>query len=313
MMNKIDLSRIDLNLLVLFETVMQEGHVGRSAERLNLTASAVSHGLKRLRTLLNDPLFLKTPRGVTPTERASAMAPVVTEVLAQIRNIIGTAEPFDPARSARRFAIAAPDGVSSVFLPALIQQVGNSAPGVSISIKQLLPHAEEVRPELAWRDVFAALDSREMDLAIIPIDAIPPRFSARLLFQERFVVAMRRGHPLEGRLDLEAYCAAAHLVVSATGDPYGFVDTALAGHGLARRVALTVPNFAFALAAVADSDLIVALPARFVAMQAPRYDLVTVAPPIALPSYGMNLVASHAALMDDGVAWMAELLVASAS
>lgn len=313
MLNQIDLSRTDLNLLVLFETVMREGHVGRAAERLNLTASAVSHGLKRLRALLNDPLFLKTPRGVVPTDRAIAIAPLVTEVLAQVRAIVGTAEPFDPARTHRRFAIAAPDGVSSVFLPALISRLATEAPGASISLRQLLPHPDEPRPEIAWRDVFAALDAREMDLAVVPIDAIPARFSARMLFKEQFVIAMRRGHPLEGRLDLAAYCSAAHLVVSASGDPYGFVDTALAERGLSRRVALTVPNFAFALSVVAGSDLIAALPAGHVAMHAERYGLITAPSPITLPSYNLNLVASRAALMDEGLAWMAAQLAEAAS
>ncbi len=308
MLNQIDLSRTDLNLLVLFETVMEERHVGRSAERLNLTASAVSHGLKRLRALLNDPLFLKSPRGVVPTERAITIAPLVAEVLAQVRSIVRTAEPFDPARTTRRFTIAAPDGVSSVFLPGLIDGLTTSGPGITISLRQLLPHADEPRPEIAWRDVFAGLDAREMDLAVIPIDAIPARFSSRQLFQERFVIAMRRGHALEGRLDLDAYCAAAHLVVSAGGDPYGFVDTALAEHGRTRRVALTVPNFAFALSVIADSDLIAALPARFVAMQAERHGIVSAPAPIPLPTYRLNLVASHAALMDEGVAWMAAQL-----
>src|SRR5689334_15346255 len=112
MLNQIDLSRTDLNLLVLFETVLDEGHVGRAAARLNLTPSAVSHGLGRLRQLLNDPLFLRTPKGVVPTARASEVAPAIAEMLAQARSILATAAPFDPARSTRRFTIGAPDGVS---------------------------------------------------------------------------------------------------------------------------------------------------------------------------------------------------------
>jgi DNA-binding transcriptional LysR family regulator len=130
MLNEIDLSRADLNLLVLFETVMEERHVGRSAERLNLSASAVSHGLGRLRALLGDPLFLKTPRGVVPT------APLIAEILARVRSVVASAEPFDPARSTRRFRIGAPDGVSSVFLPPLLAILAETAPGIDISLRQ---------------------------------------------------------------------------------------------------------------------------------------------------------------------------------
>src|SRR3954452_19435603 len=79
-----DLSRTDLNLLVLFEVVLQERHVGRAAERLSLSPSAVSHGLGRLRRLLNDPVFLRTPKGVTPSERALRLAELVDDILARV-------------------------------------------------------------------------------------------------------------------------------------------------------------------------------------------------------------------------------------
>src|SRR5262245_49970371 len=119
MLNAIDLSRTDLNLLVLYETVMQERHVGRAARRMSLSPSAVSHGLARLRALLNDPLFIKTPRGVTPTERALALEAPVAEILARVRGVVETSAPFDPGSSNRAFTIGAPDGTAAVFLPPL--------------------------------------------------------------------------------------------------------------------------------------------------------------------------------------------------
>src|SRR6188474_3982581 len=97
MLNKIDLSRADLNLLALFEVVLEERHVGRAAERLRLTPSAVSHGLGRLRRMLNDPLFLRTPKGVVPTARATELAAPVADILARVRAVVSFAEPFDPA------------------------------------------------------------------------------------------------------------------------------------------------------------------------------------------------------------------------
>src|SRR4029453_4342885 len=119
MLNEIDLSRIDLNLLVLFEIVFQERHVGRSAGRLHLSPSALRHCLARLRALLGDPLFLKTPKGVVPTERALQLATPVGEILARIRGVVSTAAPFDPKHSTRRFVIGAPDAVSSLLPPGL--------------------------------------------------------------------------------------------------------------------------------------------------------------------------------------------------
>src|SRR5919112_680902 len=105
MMQRVDLSRVDLNLLVLFEAVMEARHVGRAAERLHLSSPAVSHGLGRLRRLLNDPLFVRTPKGVVPTDRALALADPVADLLARARSVVGMAEPFDPATSTRRFTI----------------------------------------------------------------------------------------------------------------------------------------------------------------------------------------------------------------
>src|SRR6476660_2252214 len=112
MLNAAQLSRIDLNLLVLFSVVLEEGHVARAAGKLNLTPSAVSHGLGRLRRLLNDPLFLRTPKGVVPTARATELAEPVADILARVRRIVSTAEPFDPAKSTRRFILGAPDAIS---------------------------------------------------------------------------------------------------------------------------------------------------------------------------------------------------------
>jgi DNA-binding transcriptional LysR family regulator len=99
-----------------------------------------------------------------------------------------------------------------------------------------------------------------------------------------------------------------HLVVSHTGDAYGFVDTELARHGLSRRVALTVPNFAFAFGVLAETDLVSALPRRFVEMHGPRFGIMAIKAPIALPPFAINLVLPKVALMDAGLAWLVGVL-----
>ena len=116
-MNTVQLSRIDLNLLVLLDVVAAERHVGRAAKRLGLTPSAVSHGLRRLRELFDDPLFLRTPKGVVPTARTLELAAPISDVLARVSNLVGSVERFDPATSARRFSIGAADATSAVLLP----------------------------------------------------------------------------------------------------------------------------------------------------------------------------------------------------
>lgn len=304
MLNQIDLSRIDLNLLVLFEVVLEERHVGRAADRLSLSPSAVSHGLGRLRRLLNDPLFIRTPKGVVPTDRAMDLAAPVAEILARVRSVIATAGPFDPATSARRFTIGAPDGVSAVFLPPLLAELGRTAAGIDISLCQLLPVRGETSPDRVWRSAFADLEARTMDIAVIPSDDIPARFHHATLYEEDFVLAVRAGHPFAESPGPDEYCQARHLVVSLTGDTTGFVDEVLAKQGRSRRVALTVPNFMQALAVVGGSDLIAALPRRFAALHAPAFGIVCVEPPLPLGSFRLNAVAPKAALLDMGLAWL---------
>ena len=304
MLSQIDLSRTDLNLLVLFEVVLEERHVGRAADRLNLSPSAISHRLGRLRRLLNDPLFVRTPKGVVPTDRANELAAPIVNVLAQVRSVISTSEPFDPATSTRRFTIGAPDGVSTVFLPSLLAELRQAAPSINISLRQLLPTQGETSPERAWRAAFADLETRAMDVAIIPSDHIPARFHHRTLYEEDFVAAMRAGHPFSAAPTLERYCEMQHLVVSLTGDPYGFIDEILAKEGQSRRIALTVPNFMFALAVIAKTDLISALPRRFAAMYAARFGVVGLDGPLPLGSFRLNAVAPSAAMMDTGLAWL---------
>lgn len=308
MLNDIDLSRADLNLLVLFETVLRERHVGRAAERMSLSPSAVSHGLSRLRAMLNDPLFIKTPRGVTPTDRALALEAPVAEILARVRGVMAVSAPFDAAKSQRSFTIGAPDGVSAVFLPALMARLERAAPGVDIRIRQTLPRQGETAPEAAWRDAFTELDARTIDLAVLPAGAAPARFATRKLFDEDFVIAAHAKHAWLKKPTLSTFCAARHLVVSATGDVHGFVDTALAERGLSRRVTLTAPNFMLALAMLAETDLIAALPRRFFDLHGARFKLACAKPPLALPKFTLSMIAPKPALQDAGLSWLVETL-----
>jgi len=312
MLNEIDLARTDLNLLVVFECVMRERHVGRAAERLHVGASAVSHSLARLRRLLHDPLFLRTPKGVVPTARALALAAPVADVLARVRSVVAGSGPFDPATVSRRFAVGAPDGVSAVFLPPLLRHIERAAPQVDIAVRQLLPAAGATSAERAWRTAFSDLEAGAIDVAVVPPDEIPPRFARHLLYEERFVLAMRVGHAFRRRPTLDAYCAARHLVVSLGGDPHGFVDDLLARSGRSRRVASTVPGFMLALAVVAETDLICAVPARLAAAHAKRFAIAVAEPPLPLGRFRLNVVTPENALLDAGISWLVGCMRATA-
>ena len=309
MLNASHLARVDLNLLVLFQVVLEEGNVGRAAERLRLTSSAVSHGLARLRRLLDDPLFLRTPKGIVPTARALALREPVGEILSLVQGVLHTAVPFDPATSSRRFVIGAPDAVLASTATALLERVSAAAPQIDLGLVHLMPQPRDRLTDNPWDLCLNQIEQREVDIALLPVRELPPRFDARWLYDEDFVVAMRKGHPFARDPTEANFCAANHLLVSSSADPRGFVDEALRKRGRKRRVALTVPSFMVALEHVAHSDLLVALPRQLVRRHAARFGLVAVELPLKRKPDPIQAVTTKAALLDVGVTWLMETLI----
>lgn len=253
---------------------------------------------------MHDPLFLRQPKGVVPTERAKQLAMPVADILERTRQVVAKAEAFDPGKSLRRFVIGAPDAVSAVILPALLAELRRDAPGIDIGVRNLVGQFESALGEL---------DERTLDVALLPLVEVPARFVTRTLFEEEdFVIVRRAGHPIGRRLTLARYCAAPHLVVSVSGDPHGMVDQHLAKRGLSRRVVLTVSNFLQALAMVAESDLLAAMPRLFVTRYAARYRVVVAEPPIPLTSTPIRAIAPQVATLDGGLSWLLGLLERSA-
>jgi DNA-binding transcriptional LysR family regulator len=311
MLNQIDLSRTDLNLLVLFETVLREGNVGRAASALNLSPSAVSHGLGRLRRLLNDPLFLRTPRGVIPTDRALDLAPRIAEVLQGVRAVLHEAEPFASATSTRRFRLGVGDAFLCTAGPALAACLAAEAPQVTVAVLHILPSFRQSLNEGPWDHVLAMLESRELDAAILPWITNPARFATRPFphREDRLVAATRADHPYARAPSLDTYCAARHLVVSVRGDPLVATDAILAELGRTRSVVMTAPNFTSAMFLVAESDLVVSLPQSLVTTHGARFGLVATPLPFDVAASNIVAVTTQAALQDMGVAWLVDLLV----
>jgi DNA-binding transcriptional LysR family regulator len=305
MMNTVQLARTDINLLVLFDVVFRERHLGRAARTLGLTASAISHGLNRLRRLMNDPLFLRTPRGVTPTQRATDLADAVADILARVGSVLGSARPFDPATSRRKFVIGAPDALSAIFLPSLLQRVRAAAPRVDLSIKEALPTATAYTVEAAWEAVRTQLESRALDMAVIPGARATARFARKRLYGTRFCIAARRGHPFLRKPTLDKFCACEHVVVSQVGDSHGFIDTLLQKQQRSRRVSLTVPTFLLALSLVAGTDLLAAVPRNLFEVHGARLGLACTDLPLPAASFDpVYVVASQGALLDEGIHWL---------
>ena len=304
MVNYAQLNRVDINLLVLFDLLFTQRHSGRAAAALNLSPSAISHALRRLRTYLGDPLFLPTARGMVPTARAEMLAPAIRDIVERVGAVLVKAERFDPAKSRRRFRIGAPDGSAAILVPSLLRAVEAQAPGIDLAILQLLPAPNASDPNEAWREALSDVANVRTDMAILPHDPRTSRFHSLRLYSEDFVFVARRGNCLIDKPTLGAIAAARHVLVSATGDTSGAVDLLLAEHGQERRIALTVPSFLAAATAIAASDLIGALPRRFVTEACRSFDLQVIEPPFAMMSSDLFAIVPRATLLDPAIEWL---------
>jgi DNA-binding transcriptional LysR family regulator len=253
-MHQIDLARADLNLLVVFEALFADRHVGRAAKRLCLSQSATSHALGRLRELFNDPLFVRNPRGIEPTPRGRELAQPIAEALAQIRGFLSPVAAFDPATLQRIFKIAAHDYAMTVLVAPLIAILRAEAPGVDLRCVSMPP-----------ADVIEALDRGTLDCALGGFHGIAAeRVTRTLLFSDRFVGVARRDHPglRRGRMTLKDFVATPQVLVSADGEVRGGIDEALASAGHQRRVVLSTPSFLALPWIVETTDLVGVLPER---------------------------------------------------
>lgn len=218
------IGRIDLNLLKVFDAVLEDGNLLRAGRRLNLSQSAVSHALTRLREVIGDELFVRTAKGMVPTARASAMAGPLRDALRRIEATLGV-EPFVPQQSRRRFVIAANDHVTAVVVTEVSRRLQAAAPGIDLVIRP------STRLDLAEQ-----IDVGRIDLAIGIFAQVPPRLNARTLLTQGEVIVMRKGHPAAKRkltlADLGRYPL---VTVSVGGQEEGAVGGFILERGLARQ------------------------------------------------------------------------------
>lgn len=271
-----DLHGIDLNLLVAFDALMAERNVTRAGARIYRSQPAMSAALSRLRILLKDELFVRSPNGLQPTPRALDLAEPISHALAEIQRTLDFTQGFDPQSSTSIFTVGLSDHPTFVLLPRLIEVLQDVAPMVAL----------HVRSFTARDDAIAMLDAGEVDLAIgVPPTTSTGRILTRPLFEERFVCIVRKDHPVaQVPLNLETFLSLSHLLVSPENDHFGHVDAALARQGLKRRLALTLPQMYAAPLVVARSDMIATLMGGVVNLSGYADELCVLAPPLELES-----------------------------
>lgn len=303
-MNDIDLvklRRLDFSLLLVFREILRHGKASVAAEQLGLSQPAISHAVARLRDLTGDPLFLRRPTGLQPTPVALLLAPKVEAMLALADEAVGEVRKFDPGSSTRIFRVSANDFAGSLLTAPLIADFAAHAPEAKLSFRFAAGPAG-----------FKALRENALDVMIGRFDSLPDDLVAIPLFEDDYRVIARAGHPeLCSGLDMDAYLALGHLLVSFTGDLTGTVDRHLRQLGLERRIAAGSPMFLAAFAAIAGSDLIGTAPTRLVARFGGAFGLQSFAPPLAIDPIVMELVRTRIGLRDPAIDWLVARIAAA--
>jgi DNA-binding transcriptional LysR family regulator len=267
-----NISSVNLNLLVAFQALLEERSVTRAARRSGVSQPAMSNSLAQLRALFGDRLFTRTAHGLEPTPRALALAAPLRDGLAKLGELLD-ARPFDPRTATRRFVIAASDYVEFVLLPPLLERLRGAAPNLRL----------EIRP---WglHEIPEGLARGEIDLLIGYYDRVPPNHAEQLLFEDEYVCVVRRRHPrVQKKLTLKSYLELDHVLVSQKSDSPGSVDRALAARGKQRRVAVRVSHFLLVPTLIARTDFVAALDRRAAEPFAKPLGLRLLEPPLPLP------------------------------
>jgi DNA-binding transcriptional LysR family regulator len=302
-----NLSNVDLDLFVVLHAVLEEGSATRAAARLHVTRPAVSNAIARLRRVLNDPLVVRTARGLVPTPRAKRIAPLVTSALDQLRAVVDDAATFDPRTSTRRFSIACSDNEQIAILPAVIEAFGRQLPLASLRIMNV--------DQILANDAFATGD---VDVLIGTLPFVPASLRAQVLFTDRIVCIARKGHPAvrRGRIERERLWELPHVDVAllASRPTFGgqLREKIQASQGRTRRVALTVPNFVSAALSVSRTDWLAGVPSTLAAALSALLPLQIIELPFEVPPIPTHLVWHARSDTDPGAVLMRDLITTSA-
>jgi DNA-binding transcriptional LysR family regulator len=235
---------IDLNLLVVFDAVMRERSVTRAGRAIGLSQPAMSHALARLRHMLDDELFVRTPDGMAPTPRAERLAEPVRNALSEMQLALEPVS-FDPRTSERTFVIGMNNLAAVVLAPPLCVEVCGVMPGVRL----------DMRPS-GTLDIADCLDRGDLDVAIGGLESPGERFPSQRLLEDPFVLVMRSGHPARDlELSAEVLAGLDYLEISSSGEDTAFLDRWLATRGLSRRVVVRSPYLS-ARMILAESDFV---------------------------------------------------------
>lgn len=293
-----ELRNIDLNLLVIFQHLLEDRNISAVARRLNLSQPAVSNALRRLRSVLGDELFVRTTHGMQPTPHAERLGGPVGEALALLSHTLDARHDFRAEESPRRFRIAMSDVGEIYFMPRLIEHCARHAPGVRMDSLHL-----------SGADLRREMDAGRIDLAIGAFEGLGSGVMQRMLFCQGYATLFRREHPTahEG-MSLKAFRAERHLVVSHAA-PHGQVNQSLEKAGVALDAHFSVPHFSAVPHIVSATDLLATVPQKLADSVAAHFELGLLAPPLRVPALQTNLYWHRRFHRDSGNQWLRAITV----
>jgi|SRR6185437_8777467 len=307
-MNSMHLANLDLNLLRVFDVLLEERSVTRAGARLGLTPSAVSHALSRLRYHLGDELFRRDAQGMQPTRRALEIGPSLHAALGQLQSALNPGD-FDPTVSDYRFSVVAGAYACAVLMPAVVARLQARAPGVLLQISENPP------------DLVEQLDSGQVDFMVAGFEMAPERFARERLMTEALTWVVRTGHPLcAGPASLEGLVSVPHVVVAgrreapmgrpaaislrSSWEDLGAFESELAKRNLTRRVGVVAPDTFSAMTIVARSEMAALIPRRLALLSAESGRLALIEPPYETPPVDVALLYRKDRLAEPPITWM---------
>jgi len=308
-----NISKIDLNLLIYLDVLLREKNVTRAASQLNITQPAMSNGLKRLRTLFSDPILVRTSDGMVPTERARTLAPVIRKILLELEEALQGEEEFNEESSQRVFRIMASDYAASTLIPKLLKKLNKIAPNVTMDI--MTPS------DVTFHDVEAG----KIDMAINRFDELPQSFHQKTIWRDGFSCLLSADNEVVTKFNLNSYLASKHVWVSKTGfgvgvgmDPkdvqkLGWVDEALSRLGKKRDIKVFTRNYHVAMQLAFEDGLLATLPSKAALLHKDDPNFTILKPPFDIPDIELKMIWSPLLHHDASHIWFRQLVMEAAA
>lgn len=289
---------LDLNLLVVFDALMEDRSVSRAADRVRLSQPATSNALSRLRAYFGDELLVAHNRRMYPTPFAESLLPQVQAALATMEGVVAASRHFDPATSTRTFRVMTSDYIATAVLFPIITRLAVTAPGVRMEL--LLPSQRRIE----------LLGSGGIDLLITLQPYVTPELPSDFLLKDEYVLVGRAGHPaLSGAVTMEKMLAYDHILVAIGEERLpSFGDAYLERIGVQRRVALTAPSFAMLPWLLETTDWLTLMQGRLAALMARNFAIAAAPPPVAIEPL-VEVAQYHVTRANDpGLRWLVDTI-----